>query len=403
MDGTGPLSGGKLNVPVAVNWTWPLGKDWASAVVGETARLMRTRSLVGLLVAQEIRSATGTNSTIERKTGFIGDRALLADAVARRKHELKIKDFGLECRHGRMNSGRQYRSRMIPLPVVTSSNPAIKLLATDIDGTLLNPQFQISDGDLKALQRAHAAGIEIVLVTGRRHSFALPIALQLGFDLWLISSNGAVTRSLGGETFSTEMMPAEVCRQLCGAMQEFRGNTVLTFDTEAKGAIVLERMDELGASIRRWLEKNMAYIEFVIPLEKALVRDPVQAMFCGTMERMSHALGVLGNSGMEAQVTVLRTEYPERDLSMIDVLKSGCSKGHALERWAEYRGYRREEVMAVGDNHNDVEMLEFAGYPVIMGNACEELRSRGWKVTRGNDACGVAAAVELALEVPVRD
>ena len=279
--------------------------------------------------------------------------------------------------------------------MVTLSN--IRLLATDIDGTLLNPQFQISEGDLTALRRAHAAGIEIVLVTGRRHTFALPIAKQLGFDLWVISSNGAVTRSLSGESFHRDMMPAETCRKLCGAMQEFRGNTVLTFDQETKGAIVLERMDELGASIRRWLEKNMEYIEFVVPIEKALVTDPVQAMFCGTMVRMTVALRALEQAGMDGMVTVLRTEYPARDLSMIDVLNAGCSKGHALERWAAYRGYRREEVMAVGDNHNDVEMLEFAGHPVIMGNACEELRARGWRVTRGNHECGVAAAVELAL------
>jgi Cof subfamily protein (haloacid dehalogenase superfamily) len=280
--------------------------------------------------------------------------------------------------------------------------PSIRLLATDIDGTLLNPQFQISEGDLGALRRAHTSGIEIVLVTGRRHAFALPIAQQLGFDLWLISSNGAVTRSLGGETFHRDMMPASTCRQLCEAMQEFRGNTVLTFDQETKGAIVLEHLDELGPSIRRWLEKNMEYIRFVVPIEDALVKDPVQAMFCGTMARMNQALRALSGAGMDGKVTVLRTEYPERDLSMIDVLNAGCSKGHALERWALHRGYRRDEVMAVGDNHNDVEMLEFAGHPVIMGNACEELRGRGWTLTRGNDACGVAGAVELALgEMPV--
>ncbi len=286
---------------------------------------------------------------------------------------------------------------MVKLQMVTSSKPSIRLLATDIDGTLLNPQFQISDGDLAALRRAHASGIEIVLVTGRRHTFALPIAKQLEFDLWLISSNGAVTRSLVGETFHRDLMPAETCRNLCRAMQEFRGNTVLTFDTEKKGAIVLERLDELGSSIKRWLEKNMEYIEFVVPIENALVRDPVQAMFCGTMVRMSEALRALERAGIDGKVTMLRTEYPERDLSMIDVLNADCSKGHALERWATHRGYRREEVMAVGDNHNDVEMLEFAGYPVIMGNACEELRGRGWTVTRGNDACGVAAAVEAVV------
>jgi hypothetical protein len=248
-----------------------------------------------------------------------------------------------------------------------------------------------------ALRRAHAAGIEIVLVTGRRHTFALPIAQQLGFDLWLISSNGAVTRSLAGETFHRDLMPAATCRRLCGAMQEFRGNTVLTFDKETKGAIVLEHLDELGPSIRRWLEKNMEYIEFVIPIEDALVSDPVQAMFCGTMRRMRQALLALEDAAMDGSITVLRTEYPARDLSMIDVLRTGCSKGHALERWAGHRGYRREEVMAIGDNHNDVEMLEFAGHPVIMGNACAELRGRGWTVTRGNDACGIAGAVEMAL------
>src|SRR5579862_8482966 len=123
--------------------------------------------------------------------------------------------------------------------------PSIQLLALDIDGTLLNPQFQISAADMAALRRAHNLGIEIILVTGRRHDFALPIAQQLGFDLWLISSNGAVTRSLQGETFYRDLLPAETCRQLCGEMVEFRGNTVLTFDLRGKGAIVLEHLQEL--------------------------------------------------------------------------------------------------------------------------------------------------------------
>jgi Cof subfamily protein (haloacid dehalogenase superfamily) len=282
--------------------------------------------------------------------------------------------------------------------VITASTRSIRLLASDIDGTLLNPQFQISEADLNALRQAHAAGIEIVLVTGRRHTFALPIAKKLGFDLWLISSNGAVTRSLSGETFHRDLMPRDTCRDLCALMQDFRGHTVLTFDKETKGAIVLEHLDDLNASIRRWLEKNMDYIEFVVPIEDSLTTDPVQSMFCGSMARMGQALQALGASGMDNRVTILRTEYPERDLSMIDVLNTGCSKGHALERWAAYRGYRRDQVMAIGDNHNDIEMLEFAGHPVIMGNACEELRSRGWNVTLGNDRCGVAAAVTEVIE-----
>jgi hydroxymethylpyrimidine pyrophosphatase-like HAD family hydrolase len=176
-------------------------------------------------------------------------------------------------------------------------------------------------------------------------------------------------------------------------MQDFRGHTVLTFDKETKGAIVLEHLEALNSSIRRWLEKNMEYIEFVVPIERSLVTDPVQTMFCGSMARMAEALRALEASGMANRITVLRTEYPDRDLSMIDILNTGCSKGYALSRWAAHRGFSRDQVMAIGDNHNDVEMLEFAGYPVIMGNACAELRNRGWSVTLGNDRCGVAAAL----------
>jgi len=236
----------------------------------------------------------------------------------------------------------------------------IQLIASDIDGTLLNPEFKISNDDLAALREANSAGIEIVLVTGRRHNFALPVARQLGFDLWLISSNGAITRSLSGETFHCDFMPRTTCRYLCAAMQEFRGNTVLTFDKEGKGALVLERLDELSASIRRWLEKNLEFIDFVIPIENSLVADPVQAMFCGSTARMIEALNHLAAAGLDDRITVLRTEYPDKNLSMIDVLNAGCSKGHALARWAAHRGLAREQVMAIGDNHNDVEMLEFA-------------------------------------------
>jgi Cof subfamily protein (haloacid dehalogenase superfamily) len=274
----------------------------------------------------------------------------------------------------------------------------VRLLAVDIDGTLLNSQFHISERDLEALRHAYSGGIEVVLVTGRRHTFALPIAEQLGFDLWLISSNGAVTRSLSGETFHRDLLPVETCRELCGAMQEFRGNTVVTFDKESKGALVLERMDELTLSIQRWLEKNLQYIDFVVPLEKALVADPVQVMFCGPIFRMQEALSVLESSHLADRITVVRTEYPLRDLSIVDVLNRDCSKGHALKRWASHRGIAREQVMAIGDNFNDLEMLAFAGVPFIMGNACAELKARGWPVTASNDECGVAAAIEKVLE-----
>ena len=82
----------------------------------------------------------------------------------------------------------------------------------------------------------------------------------------------------------------------------------------------------------------------------------------------------------------------------MDLLNAGCSKGHALERWANHRGIDRSEVMAIGDNYNDVEMLTFAGHPVIMGNASDDLKQNGWTVTLHHDEHGVAATIEQVLE-----
>ena len=272
-------------------------------------------------------------------------------------------------------------------------SPPVRLIAIDIDGTLLDPQFRISARNLSALQNAHANGIEIILATGRRHDYALPVARELDIPVWLISSNGALIRSSQGETFYADRLPATTAVKLIHHMEDFRGNAVITFDRPGH-ALVLERVDELTRSIARWIENNAAYIRYVSPLEEALVEDPIQAMYCGTVERMIAAQERLSQAAFLDEITVLRTQYDYRDLCILDVLNRDCSKGHALRRWAERHGIPREQIMAIGDNYNDLEMLEYAGLPIIMGNASEELRQSGWKVTASNAESGVAAAVE---------
>jgi hydroxymethylpyrimidine pyrophosphatase-like HAD family hydrolase len=181
-------------------------------------------------------------------------------------------------------------------------------------------------------------------------------------------------------------------------MREFRNHTVLTFDREGMGGIVCENHEDLYSVIQRWMEKNAPYIEYISPIEKALTEDPIQVMYCGPVELMQRAQGQLLAADFTAEFTVLRTQYDARNLCIVDILNAGCSKGHALERWANYRGIDRSEVMAIGDNYNDIEMLTFAGHPVIMGNASEDLRQNGWTVTLHNDESGVAAAIEQVLD-----
>ncbi len=272
-------------------------------------------------------------------------------------------------------------------------NTPIRLLAVDLDGTLLDAASELPAANREALLRAHAQGVEIVLVTGRRHQFALPVARSLGLELWLISSNGAITRSLGQETFHRDLLPASTAREVCAHMSGFRRCTILTFDLDRKGALVVEGTDGFDAGIQRWMERNTAWIECVPRLEDSLAADPVQLAFAGSLERMQQVEDRLQEGGLDRRVNVLRTRYPVRDLSIVDVLRAGCSKGRALERWAAHRGLRREQVMAIGDNFNDIEMLEFAGLPVVMANADDQLKQSGWATTLSNEQDGVAAAV----------
>ena len=274
----------------------------------------------------------------------------------------------------------------------------IRLIAIDLDGTLLNSKVELSPENRDALRRAHDAGIEIVLGTGRRHDFALPIALSLGFDLWMFSSNGAITRSTRGETFHRDMLPKEVALRMVRAMRDYRSYMVLTFDRSGAGAIVCENYDQLYGVIQRWMEKNAPFIQYVSPIENALIEDPIQAMICGPISLMEEAQMNIDLLSFRREFHALRTQYEHRNLCIVDILNSGCSKGHALERWAAHRGLDRSQVMAIGDNYNDVEMLTFAGHPVIMGNACDELKQSGWSVTLHQDEHGVAASVEQVLE-----
>ncbi len=129
--------------------------------------------------------------------------------------------------------------------------------------------------------------------------------------------------------------------------------------------------------------------------------DPIQGMAAGTMDQMRQAEKALNASEWREACDCVRTEYPARDLSILDLLPRGVSKGWALEQLAGRLGVDRKETMAIGDNWNDVGMLEWAGQGVMMANAAPELRAmaktRGWKQAPSNDRDGVAVVLEAAL------
>ena len=271
----------------------------------------------------------------------------------------------------------------------------IRLIALDIDGTLLDSGGVIPEANRRAIARAIEAGIEIVLATGRRFDFARPIFEALPGPLTLILSNGAIVKTTSGRTLIRRLLPLPLARQVLAAAPDHRDRAALIFDRPLAGQVVFERVDWDHPRHGRFFQANRPYITEIQPLEEALVEDPVQVMFTGRCAEMRALFARLDGGGAYA---VALTEYLHRDFSLVDVVRAGCSKGTALRAWAERRGFGPEMVMAVGDNLNDLEMLEYAGSPVLMGNALPELKARGWPVTGSNDEGGVSAAIEtLAL------
>jgi HAD superfamily hydrolase (TIGR01484 family) len=295
-----------------------------------------------------------------------------------------------------------------------------RLIVLDMDGTLLDSTAHVSARNLAALRSAEDRGIEIAIATGRRHSYAMRVlrALDLGSGRALISSNGTVIRTIGSNLLHRAHMPLETARWLCDHVREFRNTLVLTFDRvrpdgdDDRGALVCEHLDELNASIGRWMEANALYIAHTTPIEQALHEHaPIQMMLCGPLDRMraaeAHLLTDPRVSNIDAdntsgiEVTLHRTEYPDRDLCILDILPAGCSKASALRHYAQLRGIEASEILAIGDNWNDVPMLRFAGQSVVMANAPADLLAlaaeSGWQITSSNDEDGVALAIEAIL------
>jgi Cof subfamily protein (haloacid dehalogenase superfamily) len=297
---------------------------------------------------------------------------------------------------------------------MTYSNPTPRMIAIDMDGTLVHPGGTVTQANQAALQRARESGAQIVIATGRRHSYAMKVLRTASMqpDDIVLSSNGSVARTVAGDLIFRDTMPLETAQWLCGEIGEFRNAFVLTFDTfgphgeDIPGALVLEELDELHGSIGKWMDANAPYIRRVVPIEDALTGEdtlPIQAMLCGTMDRMERAMAQLATTHVD-RVSLHRTEYPGRDLCIVDILPRGCSKGSGLIRLLELQGMSSQDLMAIGDNWNDLPMLELARWPVLMGNAPDTLRTlaeqQGWPVTVHHDKDGVSEALGMYFSIP---
>jgi len=270
----------------------------------------------------------------------------------------------------------------------------IRFIALDIDGTLLNSRFEVSPANRAAIAEATRRGVEVALVTGRRYDFAMPVAKQIDAPLTMIVNNGALVRTKEGNTVLRHLLPRETARRVLQATESWREATAVVFDRPQANQVLLQSIDWEDPTRGGYYKRNREFLAEAMPLENCLTEDPIQVMFTGSVASMREVERTLRQVQFVEDFALSATIYDDRDFSMIDVIHPGVTKGTTLAEWTVARAIVPKEILAIGDNHNDLEMLSFAGVPVVMENSVPELKERGWHVTRSNDEDGVAAAIE---------
>ncbi len=280
----------------------------------------------------------------------------------------------------------------------------IKLLALDLDGTLLNSRGEIPDRNLEAIQQAEKMGVLVTIATGRRFRDALPVARQINLNAPLICHNGALIKYADTlENVAVSLLEKETVREILRVGKEFGGDALLSADPHGKGTLLYDRVSDENIPLQKYIawskrlhgaeaEEAVHHVENLEAISGEI--ETVHVSFSGALEPMSDLQKVLEDE-LKNSVNILATVYPSLDFTLIDILPSDASKGIGVEKLAKLNGLTRENVMVCGDNFNDLEMLEYAGTPVIMGNADPELLEReGFFSTLSNDENGVALAIE---------
>jgi hypothetical protein len=272
----------------------------------------------------------------------------------------------------------------------------VRLLALDIDGTLVTARGEITPRVRASLEAARARGVIVALVTGRRFGSARMLVqeLELSLSVPLISHNGALTKEVETlETIGYHPLDVGIARQVIRIGRECRVDLIVCDDPVGTGTMVMEGISAENRALHGYLKKYRDSVVEVSDLLEYLDHDPIQIMFSGRCDPIDEFAAELEKL-MGERIQLFKTRYRKFDLTILDAISTMASKGAGVAEIARAHGIAREEIMAVGDNHNDLTMLRYAGLGVVMGNAEEEMKQAGFALTSSNEEDGVAEAIE---------
>ncbi len=271
--------------------------------------------------------------------------------------------------------------------------PSPRLLALDLDGTLLNSDWKLSERNLGALVDAHEVGIHIVIVTGRRYSAALELTEGITCPHYLVTNAGAWIASSQEGVLESRTWKPTLLEEFLEHLGPFKSHTFLITEATGRGEIICSEPNMDDPNVARYVSRNEAFLMNVADFGSDRIPPVLQVACSGTIDRMELVRKRVDSFRSVGQLHVSRTVYQDRDFELVDIVSEGADKGSGLSTLAKRLEIGADRIVALGDNYADSSMLEFAGYPIVMGNAPAEMRAQ-WPVTGTNDENGVAQVIE---------
>jgi Cof subfamily protein (haloacid dehalogenase superfamily) len=258
----------------------------------------------------------------------------------------------------------------------------IKLIAMDMDDTVLNNKLEISGRTREVIQAAVAKGIFVTFATGRMYCSCRRFALELGLDVPLITYNGAlIQRVLSDEILFHQPVPFKEARKITQWAEQNSHHLQLYVDDRV---YVRECNDKAV-----WYGHHAGVEMFAVgPLPEFIAKEPTKMLIMADADNLQQITAELRElCGNALSLTRSKPTF-------LEIVHADVSKGKALAHLAQSLGIERQEVMAIGDSYNDLDMIEYAGLGVAMGNAQQFIKERADFVTTSNNDDGVAEAIE---------
>ena len=257
-----------------------------------------------------------------------------------------------------------------------------KLIVTDMDGTLLNDVHEISDENKKALKLVAKKGVKVAIATGRIYESTIKYAKELEINTPIICCNGALIKEENGKIIYENKIDQDICNKIIDVLDKnniyyqcFTDNTIFT------------------SYINEWLRKYQMQEGLNIKIiESSNIKKDIEnrdiLKFLIIESDINKLLKV------EEQLRLIdEIELTKSFFDNIEVMKKGVNKGSAIEDLTKYFGIDKSEVIAFGDNHNDLSMITYAGMGVAMGNAEDVVKENANFITCKNTEDGVAKAI----------